>query len=148
MKDMKSTKDPMPASPQQVYGAIVYWLSIGAALICAIAPVVTLAFPDRNVVDPHSLFSAIWAGERPEAIWAAASGGPPGSHFWLRSLGSGDAMIQAGFELGCCSAGVALLATTLSYLGRGHRSWGWAAASLAIAVFVALAALGIYQQTA
>ena len=135
-------------SPQRVYGEVAYWFSIVAALICTIAPIVTVAFPGRNVVDPHFLFSAIWAGQGPEAIWGGAAGGLPGSHFWLRNLSSGDGMIQFGLELGCCSAGIALLATAIAYLKRKPRSWGWAAASLTIAILVTLAALGIYQQTA
>ncbi len=143
---MKNVEDRQ-ASVRRTYGDIVYWLSIAAALICTIAPVLTIAYPDRNFLDPRALFSAIWAGKPPQEIWSAASN-PPGPHFWLRALTNGDSLIQFGLELGCCSAGIALLATTIACVRRRPRSWGWAAASLIIAVFVALAALGIYQQAA
>lgn len=134
--------------PQRVYGGIVYWLSIVAALVCLVGPVITIAFPAKNVMDPHSLFSKIWAGNSPDAIWRSVPTVPPGGHFWLHTLPSGDAIIQLGLELGCCSAGIALLATSLAYLSRRPRSYGWAIGSFVIAVLVALAAVGIYQQAA
>jgi hypothetical protein len=144
---VKKTDIPQPR-PQIVYGRCVYWLSITAALICTLAPIVVVALPARNVLDPHFLFSTIWAGKKPEVIWQEVGGGFPGGHFWLPNLSSGDALIQLGLELGCCCAGVGLLAASIAFLREKPRQYGWAAAALTIAVFVTLAAAGIYQQTA
>jgi hypothetical protein len=134
--------------PQLVYGEFVYWLSIIAAMICAIAPIIALAFPKRDVLDPHFLFAAIWEGKAPSVIWQQSAGGLPGGHFWLTNLSSGDAIIQLGLEVGCCCAGVGLLAASISYLTQKLRSYGWAIAALVIAVLIGLSAAGIYQQTA
>lgn len=133
--------------PQLIYGEFVYWLSIIAALICTVAPIFAIAFPQGDILDPHLLFSAIWAGKSPDAIWQQAAGGFPGWHFWLHNLSSGDAVIQFGIELGCCCAGLGLLVTSISYLTQKPRLYGWAIAALVIAIFIALAAAGIYQQT-
>jgi len=146
---MKGNKDQvqLPLS-YHVYGAIIYWISIVAALICTLAPIVAIAFPNRNVLNPEFLFSTIWQGKKPDAVWQTVGGGFPGGHFWIHNLSSGDAVIQLGLELGCCCAGVGLLATSISYLTQKPRSYGWALAALVIAVFIALAAAGVYQQTA
>ena len=134
--------------PQLIYGRFVYWLSITAAMICTLAPIVVVTLPAKNVLDPHFLFSTIWEGKKPEAIWQQISGGFPGGHFWLHNLSSGDAILQLGLELGCCCAGVGLLAASIVFFREKPRQYGWAAAALVIAVFIALAAAGIYQQTA
>jgi len=134
--------------PQLVYGEFVYWLSIIAALICTIAPIIALAFPRGDVLDPHFLFSAIWKGKAPNVIWQQVVGGFPGGHFWLTNISSGDAIIQFGLELGCCCAGVGLLAASILYVTQKPRAYGWAIAALVIAILIGLAAAGIYQQTA
>jgi hypothetical protein len=144
---MSKSEIPQPR-PQIVYGQTVYWLSITAALICTLAPIAAVALPGKNVLDPHFLFSSIWAGKKPEAIWQAAAGGFPGGHFWLHNLPSGDAIIQLGIALGCSCAGIGLLAASIAYLKEKKPHYGWAIAALVIAVFVALAAAGIYQQSA
>jgi hypothetical protein len=144
---MKTTDIRQPR-PQVVYGQVVYWLSITAALICTLAPIVVVAFPAKNVLDPHFLFSTIWAGKKPEVIWQQVAGGFPGGHFWLHNLPSGDAFIQLGIVLGCCCAGVGLFAASIAFWREKPRPYGWVLACLTIAVFIALAATGIYQQSA
>jgi hypothetical protein len=144
---MKKTEIPQPV-PQVIYGKFVYWLSLTAALICTFAPIIVIAFPNKNILDPHFLFSSIWAGKKPEAIWQAGSKGFPGGHFWLHNLSSGDALVQMGIVLGCCCAGIGLLAASVAFLKERPRSYGWAIAALVIAAFVALATIGVYQQSA
>jgi hypothetical protein len=134
--------------PERVYGATVYGLSVIAAMICTLAPILVIALPGRNLMDPHLLFSAIWAGEKPSAIWKSLGGHLPAVHFWVHELGNGDSLIQLGLEIGCCSAGVGLLAASIVHLAKSPRSVGWALAAFCIAVFVCLAALGIYKQAA
>jgi len=143
MEENRHLKQPLP---HRVYGEFVYWLSIIAAMICTLAPVIAFAFPRRNVMNPHFLFSAIWEGAKPEAVWQKTAGGFPGGHFWLTNLAYGDGLIQLGLVLGCSCAGVGLLGAAIAYLSQKPRSYGWALASLVLATFVALATLGIYQQ--
>jgi hypothetical protein len=144
---MEEAKDhPTQPSSQCVYGGFVYWLSLIASMICTLAPVIAIAFPGRNIMNPYYLFSAIWEGKEPDLVWQRVSGGFPGGHFWLNSLTYGDGLIQLGLVLGCSSAGVALVATAIVYIKQKPRSYGWALACLALATLVSLAAVGIYQQ--
>ena len=137
-----SLRQPLP---QRVYGSFIYWLSITAAMICTIAPVVAIALPHKNIMDPHYLFYAIWQGKTSEAVWQEVGGGFPGGHFWLNSLTSGDGFMQLGLVLGCSCACVALLGVAIAYLRAKPRAYGWALVSLFVASLVILAALGIYH---
>lgn len=143
---MEETKGSFTQSrPQLVYGRCIYWLSIIAATMCAIGPVITVAYPDNNFMDPHYLFYSIWEGKTAGAVWQEVGGGFPGGHFWLHNLTGGDGFIQFGVVLGCSCAFVALIGTAIAYLREKPRAYGWALLSLWIAALVILAALGIYH---
>jgi len=131
---------------QRVYGEVVYWLSIVASMICAVAPVIAVASPGRNIANPHFLYRAIWEGMEPLAVWETAGSGFPGGNFWLGSMTYGDGLAAFGLALGCYSAGVALLATAGTFLIKKPRAVGWGIASIAIAALITLAAAGVYQQ--
>ena len=132
--------------PQRVYGNIIYWLSIVAAMLCTVAPVIAITFVSKNVMDPHYLFYTIWEGKTAETVWQEVGSGFPGGHFWVSNLTSGDSLTQFGLVLGCCCASMALAATAIAYIKQKPRSYGWALISLIIAVLVLLAALGIYRR--
>jgi len=136
---------PKISLPQIVYGKFIYWFSIVAAMICTIGPVIVMAFPDNNVMNPHYLFPTIWEGKNAEAVWQEVGGGFPGGHFWLHNLTSGDGFTQFGLVVGCICAFLALIATATAYLREKPRAYGWALISLWVALLVILSALGIYQ---
>ncbi len=143
---MKETKNYLIQSrPQLIYGRCIYWLSIVAAMICAIGPVIAVAFQYKNIMDPHYLFYSIWEGKTAEAVWQEVGGGFPGGHFWIHNLTGGDGFIQFGLVLGCSCACVALVGTAIAFLREKHRATGWALVSLWVASLIALAALGIYH---
>jgi len=143
---MKETKNYFIQSrPQLIYGRCIYWLSIVAAMICAIGPVIAVEFPSRNIMDPHYLFYSIWEGKTAEAVWQEVGGGFPGGHFWLHNLTGGDGFIQFGLVLGCSCACIALIGTAIAFLREKPRATGWALVSLWVASLIALAALGIYH---
>ena len=129
--------------PQLVYGRCIYWLSIVAAMICAIGPVIAVAFEDRSIMDPHYLFYSIWEGKTAEVVWQQVGGGFPRGHFWLHNLTGGDGFIQFGLVLGCSCACVALIGTAIAFLREKPRVTGWALLSLWIALLIMLSALGI-----
>ena len=139
---MDKPKIPLP---QIVYGNIIYWLCILAALICTIGSVLAIAFPSKNIMDPHYLFFTIWEGNKPEAVWQQTGGGFPGGHFWLHNLNTWDGFTQFGLVVGCSCAFLALLATSIAFLRKKPRSYGWALVSLLVASLVILSALGIYH---
>lgn len=142
-------EEPKIPTPQIVYGKILYWLSILAALICTIGPAFTAAFPDKNFMNPHYLFFTIWEGNNPATVWQQVGGGFPGGHFWLNNFSSWiwewDGLTQFGLVLGCSSACLALLVTSIAFLREKPRSYGWALLALVIAAMVLLSATGIYH---
>jgi len=143
---MKETKNFFTQSrPQIVYGSCTYWLSIVAAMICAIGPVIAVAFQYKNIMDSHYLFYSIWVGKTAEAVWQEVGGGFPGGHFWIHNLTGGDGFIQFGVVLGCSCAFVALIGTAIAFLREKPRDTGWALLSLWVASLVILSALGIYH---
>jgi len=139
---MEKPKIPLP---QIVYGQIVYWLCIIAAVVCTIGSVLAIAFPDKNIMNPHYLFFSIWEGNNPEAVWQQVAGGFPRGHFWLHNLTTFDGFTQFGIVIGCSCACLALLGASITFLRGKPRSCGWALVSLFVAAMVLLSAVGIYH---
>ncbi len=128
---------------QIVYGEVVYWLCITAALICAIGPVISLLFVDNNILNPHFVFAALWEGKSAEAVWQEAGEGFPGGHFFLRNLTLGDGFTQFGIALGSISALPALLAASVAYFFEKPRNYLYAILSLWVVLLIAFASWGI-----
>ena len=127
---------------QETYGNVTYWVCVAATILCTVGPVICIAYPENNVMSPYLLFQNLWQGKSPDQIWQAAADGFPGGHYWLRSLGRGDGIIQLGLVLGCFSACLALAASSAAYVFENPRQYGWALTALSIGVIVLLAALG------
>jgi len=117
------TAEEIPKMPraQLVYGEIIYWLAIAAAIICMIGPVID--------------------GKNTETIWQEVGGGFPGGHFWFKNFTKGDGFTQFGLALGCACALWALIATAIAYLRE--KVYLYVSLSLWVALLVFLAATGI-----
>ena len=133
---------PRIPHPQIVYGRVIFWLCVVAAVISVVGPVLSMAYPENNVLNPQHLFVTIWEGNNPEAVWQAG-GGFPGGHFWLRHLDTGDGLTQLGLVIGCAGAFLALLASSMAFLRERRRSYGWALVALLISLMVLLSGGGI-----
>jgi len=66
---MNTEERPKMPRAQIVYGEIVYWVTIVAALICMIGPVIAMSSVDHNVLNPHFLFAKIFEGKSSETVW-------------------------------------------------------------------------------
>jgi len=62
---MEGEKVVIPAS-QRVFGDIVYWITILAALLCIIGPMIAIINIDKNVINPHYLMQNIFDGMKPD----------------------------------------------------------------------------------
>jgi hypothetical protein len=138
-------EQPKMPFAQIIYGEIVYWLCVLAALICTVGPVIALANVDNNQLNPHYLFSAIWEGKKAEEVWAATGGKFPGGHFWLDSFTLGDGFTQFGLVLGGGVAFPALIAAAIAYLLGKPRKYFWALMALWVAALVAVSMVGLIQ---
>ncbi|WP_029896787.1 hypothetical protein [Desulfohalovibrio reitneri] len=147
-KEFKETCAPAdrPVMPkaQIIYGDTVYWLCVLSALVCMVGPVVALAFPDANVIDPRHLFGAIWEGKDALEVWRVRGSEFPGGHFWMDHLAFGDGLTQFGLFLGGVCAAPALVLSSISYMtDPKNRHPLWAVLGLWVVFLIALSASGL-----
>jgi hypothetical protein len=137
------TTDTAPKMPraQITYGAIVYWITILSCIICMIGPVVSVAAPEKNVLDPYKLFNAIFQGKDAQTVWREVGGEFPGGHFYLTHFSHGDGFTQFGLALGCSVALWALLAAAFAY--AVDKIYLYVGLALWVSALVALSMIGI-----
>ena len=138
---MNTPETPKMPHAQTIYGAIVYWVTILSCIICMIGPVVSVASPDNNVLNPYKLFNAIFEGKDAETVWEEVGGDFPGGHFYLKHFTYGDGLTQVGLALGCSVALWALIAAAISY--ATDKIYLYAGLSIWVAGLVALSMVGI-----
>ena len=138
---MSAEETPKMPRANTVYGAIVYWITIISCLICMVGPVISVAKPDNNVLNPYKLFNAIFEGKNAQQVWQEVGGEYPGGHFYLKNLTYGDGFTQFGLALGCSVALWALIATAIAY--SKDRIYLYAILALWVAGMVALSMVGI-----
>lgn len=140
---MSASERPKMPGAQIVYGEVVYWITIAAAIISIIGPVIAVINIDNNVLNPHFLFAAIFDGKTPEVIWEEVGGGFPGGHFYKNNFLYGDGFTQFGLALGCSAAFWALIGAAAAY--RKDKTYLYVILSLWVAAMVAFAAFGIIK---
>jgi len=138
---MSTHETPKIPPVQIVYGAIVYWITILACLICMVGPVISVASPGNNVLNPYKLFTVIFEGKDAQTIWQEVGGEFPGGHFYLKHLTYGDGFTQFGLALGCSVALWALIAAAIAY--ASDKVYVYFVLSLWVALLVVLSMLGI-----
>ena len=138
---MDMVQKPEMPKAQIVYGAIVYWITIVSCLICMVGPVISVANPENNVLNPYKLFNAIFQGKDTQTVWQEAGGGFPGGHFYLKSLTYGDGFTQFGLALGCSVALWALIAAAVAY--ARDKVYLYVILALWVAAMVAVSMIGV-----
>ena len=126
---MSVEERPVMPRSQLVYGEIVYWVTILAAIVCMIGPVISVKNVENNVMNPHYLFAGIFEGKNAETIWQEVGhykkvvdgvetevAGFPGGHFYFDNFSKGDGFTQFGLALGCSVAVWALIITSFCFL--------------------------------
>jgi hypothetical protein len=138
---MKVKEIPKMPRAQTIYGAIVYWITIISCLICMVGPVISVASPEKNVLNPYKLFNAIFEGKNAQTVWQEVGGEFPGGHFYLKNLTFGDGFTQFGLALGCSVALWALIAAAIAY--ASDKIYIYVVLSLWVTALVALSMIGI-----
>jgi len=82
-----------------VYGEIIYWGTIAGSVIAVIGATIASVFTN-NVIEPAYLFTQIWEGNNPTAIWEGAVGAAPKGHWYLANLFTGDGLAMFGLAFG------------------------------------------------
>ncbi len=140
---MSTENRPEMPRAQIVYGEIIYWIAIVAAIICMIGPVIAMSSVEDNVLNPHYLFASIFDGKDAQEIWSLADGGFPGGHFYLDNFTTGDGFTQFGLALGCGCAIWGLLAAAFCYLKEKNYLYMFLAVWVVLLIF--LSAIGIVK---
>ena len=138
---MSAQETPKMPQANTVYGAIVYWITIISCLICMVGPVISVAFPENNVLNPYKLFNAIFEGKNAQQVWQEVGGEFPGGHFYLKNFTYGDGFTQFGLALGCSVALWALIAAAIAYFKE--KIYLYTTVALWVAFMVALSMIGI-----
>ncbi len=138
---MSTEQAPKIPRVQIIYGEIVYWITIIACIICMIGPVISVAAPEKNVLNPYKLFNAIFQGKDAQTVWQEVGGGFPGGHFYLKYFTYGDGFTQFGLALGCSVALWALIASAFAY--AADKVYIYVGLSIWVAIMVALSMIGI-----
>ncbi len=138
---MSAQETPKMPRAQTIYGAIVYWVTIISCLICMVGPVISVAWPENNVLNPYKLFTAIFEGKDAQAVWQEVGGEFPGGHFYLKNFTYGDGFTQFGLALGCSVALWALIASAVAY--AADKIYLYVILALWVAAMVALSMIGI-----
>ncbi len=138
---MSAEKTPKMPRAQTTYGAIVYWITILSCLICMVGPVISVASPENNVLNPYKLFNAIFQGKDAQSVWREVGGEFPGGHFYLKNFTYGDGFTQFGLALGCSVALWALIAAAVAYIG--DKVYLYTVLAIWVAALVALSMIGI-----
>jgi hypothetical protein len=141
---MSNEERPKMPRAQIIYGEVIYWTTIVAALICMIGPVISIASPENNVLNPYYLFNAIFDGREADDIWREIGGMKiegeriEGGHFYLKHFTYGDGFTQFGLALGCGCALWGLLAAALAYLKEKHYIYVVLAIWVAALIFLSM----------
>ena len=138
---MNIAETPKMPRAQIIYGSIVYWITILSCLLCMVGPVISVASPDNNVLDPYKLFNAIFEGKDAQTVWQEVGGEFPGGHFYFKNLTYGDGFTQLGLALGCSVALWALIVVAIAY--AREKIYLYAILSLWVAGLVALSMIGV-----
>lgn len=139
---MSNEERPKMPRAQIIYGEIIYWTTIVAAIICMIGPVISIAAPENNVLNPYYLFNAIFDGQEAHQIWAEIGNGETeGGHFYLKHFTYGDGFTQFGLALGCGCALWGLIAAALAFLKE--KNFIYVVLAIWVAALIFLSLLGI-----
>ena len=140
----KQAVNLLPES-QKLFGRIVYLMGIFVGLGALLVPVLILANPSANVLNPNTVFGAIFAGETPAAIWGYTEAGVfPGPHFYLSNLGAMDSWAMMVIVVGCVY-GLFGLIPAAGYQLTKEKDRMSALFGIAVAVLIVLSAVGVLR---
>lgn len=88
-----------PSLAGRVYGEIVYWGTVAAAVIAMLGQVFSFV-SNKNYVDPAYMLSAIWQSKSVAQIWEGATGALPNGHWYLHHLATGNGLTEFGIAVG------------------------------------------------
>ena len=127
----------------RVYASVVHWITIASSLGALFIPIIILANPQNNILNPNLIFSAIFNGASPADIWAISSTGEfPGAHYYLRFPEYADSWALFIINLGC-GVGLFGLLPAAFIQATKEKDWFCVAFGTILAVLIFLSMTGI-----
>jgi hypothetical protein len=120
-----------PPAAARIYGDIVYWGTVAAAVIAMLGQVFTFV-SKANYIAPSYLLSSIWRSVNVAGIWEGAVGSLPNGHWYLAHLSSGNGLTEAGIALGVFIVIPAMLASAYSLYKQRSVFYGTLAVIAAV----------------
>jgi len=138
----EQTKLNIPKS-QKIFGNTVYWVSIVAAIGGLFAPVLILADPSNNILNPNIIFSAIFGGQSPAEIWGYSEAGTfLGGHFYLSYMTKADSWAMMLIVVGCAFGLIGLVPAVI-YQTFKEKDRFCAALGMIISLLIFLSIIGV-----
>ena len=126
------------------YGNIVHGITIASCLVALVSPVLILLFPQKNLLSPNLIFSAIFEGRRPYDIWETAGVSFEQLGFWQliwNNLLRPDGIAMLAIALGTSVTMWALISTVWIY-ARG-KNWFYTSVCVFIILLILFAMSGL-----
>ena len=107
-REMQAPAEPIQApkifipASQRAYANVIHWVTLAVSIAALFVPIFVLANPANNVLNPNTIFGAIFNGAAPSEIWATSvTGGFPGTHFYLQNIFRADSWAMLTVNIGC-----------------------------------------------
>lgn len=127
---------------QRVYANIIHWITLAVSIAALFAPVFILVNPPNNMLNPNTIFSAIFKGAPPDQIWATA--GMNGfSNFYPQNITRADSWAMLAINLGCAAGLFAIVPAALIQLFKERNIFN-ACLGLIMATLVICALTGVF----
>ncbi len=107
----------------RVYGGIIYWSTIIAALLVIIGTTLSLLVMD-DVLAPAYVFEAVLAGGSPADIWSHSVADMPDHYWYLKKPWHGDALVMLGIVTGVFSVIPACFMAAVLFFCKGQKYFG------------------------
>jgi len=145
MDEKNTTQLQAVQKSYRIYATIIHWITLFTSIAALFLPIFILGNPSNNVLNPNTIFDAVFKGATPEQIWQTA-GGFPGAHFYFGNLLKADSWAQITVVLGC-SVGLWGLIPTVIYQIFKEKDYFYAVVGLVLTVLIALSMTGVLSIT-
>ena len=121
-KPLTNPQTSLPTSIR-VYANFVYWIMLVVSVAALFIPVFVLADPANNLLNPNTIFSAIFNGASPSEIWGTSDFGAfPGMNGFFQNLAKADSWAMLIVNIGCAAGLVAVIpAAIIQFLKEKER---------------------------
>lgn len=94
----------------RLYANIVHWTMLFVSVGALFLPVFVLANPANNLLNPNTIFGAVFRGASPNEIWGTSAFGTfPGLNAVFQSLVKTDSWAMLIVSLGCAVGLIAVI---------------------------------------